>query len=47
VNKPGSAHSRKISIEELREIERNFQGSRKELALHLGMSERTLYRRLG
>ena len=47
VNKPGSAHSRKMSIEELREIERNFAGSRKELALHLGMSERTLYRRLG
>lgn len=39
--------SRKTSREELLEIERNFSGSRKELAEHLGLSERTLYRRLG
>lgn len=48
---PAAAHnrptSRKRSMEELREIEKNFNGSRKELARHLGMSERTLYRKLG
>jgi len=47
LDKRESMHSGKMSIEELREIERNFQGSRKELARHLGLSERTLYRRLG
>ena len=45
--KSDSPRPRKMTIEELREIERNFSGSRKELAQHLGMSERTLYRRLG
>ena len=42
--KPGN---RKLSDQELCEIARDFPGSRKELARHLRMSERTLYRRLG
>ena len=45
--KSDSPRPKKMTTEELREIEQNFAGSRKELALHLGMSERTLYRRLG
>lgn len=39
--------TRKLTVDELRQIERDFNGSRKELADHLGMSERTLYRKLG
>ena len=39
--------NRKLSDQELCEIARDFPGSRKELARHLRMSERTLYRRLG
>ena len=35
-----------LSDEELLELLQNFPGSRKELARHLRMSERTLYRRL-
>ncbi|OUY10128.1 hypothetical protein CAP42_07160 [Acinetobacter indicus] len=32
---------------EIRELEKNFSGSKKELANYLGISERTLYRKLG
>jgi len=39
--------TRKMTVDELRQIERDFDGSRKELAEYLGMSERTLYRKLG
>lgn len=39
--------SKKLTVDELREIENNFNGSRRELAEFLGMSERTLYRKLG
>ncbi len=45
--KSKGAIARKLSIDELREIDRTFVGSRKELAQHLGISERTLYRKLG
>ena len=41
--RPGS----QLSDQELHEIARQFPGSRKELARHLNLSERTLYRRLG
>ena len=35
-----------LSDQQLQEMARSFPGSRKELARHLGISERTLYRRL-
>ncbi|MDH4394122.1 MAG: sigma 54-interacting transcriptional regulator [Limnobacter sp.] len=41
------AVARKLSIDELKEIDKTFVGSRKELAEKLGISERTLYRKLG
>ncbi|MDD2740745.1 MAG: sigma-54-dependent Fis family transcriptional regulator [Rhodocyclaceae bacterium] len=36
----------KLTDEQLLEVAKNFPGSRKELARHLNLSERTLYRRL-
>lgn len=42
-----SARKLPLTEAELRELARNFPGNRKALARHLGMSERTLYRRLG
>ncbi|MCH7353945.1 MULTISPECIES: helix-turn-helix domain-containing protein, partial [unclassified Acinetobacter] len=38
---------RKMNDSEIRELEKNFSGSKKELANYLGISERTLYRKLG
>lgn len=42
---PAARHA--LSDDELLELAARFPGSRKDLARHLGMSERTLYRRLG
>lgn len=39
--------ARRLGKEELIEMERQFPGTRKELAQQLGISERTLYRKLG
>lgn len=42
----GIQASRRWDDDGLREVVKTFQGTRLELAAHLGMSERTLYRRL-
>ncbi|HZG18841.1 MAG TPA: sigma-54-dependent Fis family transcriptional regulator [Herbaspirillum sp.] len=47
ISLPSAAPARaKTAATDLTQIARHFQGSRKELAASLGMSERTLYRRL-
>ena len=43
---PSAGRGRRIGDDELARIARDFAGSRKALARHLGISERTLYRRL-
>lgn len=42
----GSRHRSRNELGDLAQALENFRGSRSELARHLGMSERTLYRRL-
>ena len=43
---PVSRGAKRRDLGELAQALEQFKGSRSELALHLGMSERTLYRRL-
>ena len=43
---PAKGNAKKMNLSVLEKIDRDFAGDRKALAEHLGMSERTLYRRL-